>query len=170
MAQKFSKPLEPEPPAPSTPAPPVIQAPPIPNLVPFNDAVDSNSSDDEEPESREAPCWWYEHLPTRTTIITIRKPPHTSSNVTVVSDTSVVVTSTFSLAEDEFALIAHNTNVDFASIKHGFNVEQRPLVRRTQINLLVPIVDLPTVAVDNQQLIVVTFPMKKQQLLNFVSK
>jgi hypothetical protein len=167
LAALFAKPLE------SLPVPPAIPLIPVttpvaPPLVETNIMPGASAADD---TVEAAPCWWFENVPKQITVVAIRKIPHSILEVFVSSDTLLIVRTTISLSPTELHSISESVGMpDVSTLEHAWTIENGALNRETRIHLKYPLFNLATIALDNDILTVISYPMRKQQLLNFVSK
>jgi hypothetical protein len=121
--------------------------------------VTSNSSLDE------VICWWLEHPESQKTLVCVRKAPHTTIDVSVLSATSIGIIINASLSDEELLQISKGTKI--APEILAYNWTRESLIKETEISLKHPVTESPTVISDTSTFVVISFAMKKEAKLKF---
>lgn len=110
-------------------------------------------------------CWWFEHPETGRTHICIRKVLGATFDIKLVSETSISVVAHVNLSEEDVHATA--TAISLSAEIVGYHLRRIEQTKETIIDLQHSLINQPVTSLNNNVLIVVSYPMKSNNSLKF---
>lgn len=110
-------------------------------------------------------CWWMEHPESQKTHICIRKAIGTSIVISLSSEKSISITVTLKLKDEE--LVDISSSIGLSKDIVSYHLGQMEPIKETIITLEFPVINQPITNLNNNNLLVISFPMKKNNSLIF---